>query len=402
MKPLHVPAALPTPADAPAPTAARRDALPDPAVGAAALNAIDAGIVVWHPDGRLAWRNRRFAQLLPDLARHFLIGRRRIEIVRRLAAEAPAAAQLLLPAADAGGLLSQEVEQEVLIDIDRPILVSHRAAGDGHVVSRYADCGQRTRREAELQQVITATLEASRSKTEFLANMSHELRTPLNAILGFADMMRNEMLGPVSPPKYREYIEDICASGAHLLGMINSILDLARIESGRVDLHPEPVCLAQLAKEARRMCAATAAQSGIRLGVVAPDRLDPIQADRRALRQVLLNLLSNAIKFTPRGGSVTVAVAAGLHSVSAVVADTGIGIPADHLPRLGRPFEQVANAWTRDHAGSGLGLAITKALVAMHGGTLTIESTVGKGTTVTVALPSSPPGVERADADAAA
>ncbi len=399
MKSLHRNAAFPRPADAAAPAAALREALPDPAAGAAALDAVDSGIVVWHPDGRLAWHNRRFAALVPGLARHFLIGLRRIEIVRRLAAEAPAAAQQLLPAADAGGLLSQEVEQEVLIDIDRPILVSHRASGDGRVVSLYSDCSQRTKREAELQQVIAATLEASRSKTEFLANMSHELRTPLNAILGFADMMKNEVLGPLSPPKYREYIQDICDSGNHLLGMINSILDLARIESGRVDLHPEPVCLAQLAKEVRRMCAAHAAQAGVQLGVVAPDRLDPIQADRRALRQVLLNLVSNAIKFTPGGGSVTVAVAAGLHSVSAVVADTGIGIPADHLPRLGRPFEQVANSWTRGHAGSGLGLAITKALVTMHGGTLSIESTVGKGTTVTVALPTAPAG---AAADAAA
>jgi two-component system cell cycle sensor histidine kinase PleC len=224
------------------------------------------------------------------------------------------------------------------------------------------------------------------SKSQFLANMSHELRTPLNAIIGFSDMMKGQLLGPIGSVRYIEYARDIHSSGTHLLSLINDVLDMSKIEAGRYTIHPEPLDAAEMLRTCERLVRVRASEAGVALGIAAAQEL-PLSADARALKQILLNLLTNAIKFTPSGGSVSQSAGRENDGIVFRVSDTGCGIPAEDLPRIGRRFEQVDNALTRKGEGTGLGLALCRALVDLHGGTLTLESTVGVGTTVTVWLP---------------
>ncbi|XBQ16257.1 MAG: PAS domain-containing sensor histidine kinase [Oceanicaulis sp.] len=228
--------------------------------------------------------------------------------------------------------------------------------------------------------------EANRSKSEFLANMSHELRTPLNAINGFSEIMAGEMFGPLGHERYKDYVADILSSGQHLLSLINDILDMSKIEAGKMQLQPEPVEPAELIEQCVRIMRARAEEKQIRLTVEGGE-LPTVEADPRAIKQVLLNLMSNAVKFTPEGGSVTVRGFDAADGVVLQVADSGIGIAEADLPRLGRPFEQIESQHSKKHAGSGLGLALSKSLVEMHGGTLRIDSVEGKGTTVSFSLP---------------
>jgi two-component system, cell cycle sensor histidine kinase PleC len=230
---------------------------------------------------------------------------------------------------------------------------------------------------------------ANRSKSEFLANMSHELRTPLNAVIGFSEIMSQEMFGPLGAAKYNEYASDIGKSGQFLLDVINDILDMSKIEAGRVELEPANVDLRSVMDDVLRLVAPRAAEGKIALGLELEKDLN-VFADRRAIKQVLINLISNAIKFTPEGGSVTVKIKALPETVSVQIIDTGIGIPQRDIQKLGRPFEQVENQFTKSKSGSGLGLAISKSLVDLHGGTLKITSKVGQGTTVHVELPITP------------
>ena len=227
---------------------------------------------------------------------------------------------------------------------------------------------------------------ANRSKSEFLANMSHELRTPLNAIIGFSEVMTNEFFGPIGTPKYIEYANDIRRSGQFLLDVINDILDMSKIEAGRIDLELEQVSFAALVDEVMRLVGPRAAEGKIE---VAQDVNVPGQfsADRRAMKQVMINLLSNAVKFTPEGGTVTITARKSVDGVAFSISDTGIGIPQRDIQKLGRPFEQVENQFTKSKGGSGLGLAISRSLIELHNGSLVISSTIGKGTTVTVELP---------------
>lgn len=230
---------------------------------------------------------------------------------------------------------------------------------------------------------------ANKAKDEFLANMSHELRTPLNAIIGFSEMLEHKMLGPLGHRKYDEYVSDIRVSGQHLLSIINDILDLAKAESGKVALEEKPVLLNEALETCSRMCRERADAAGVRLRFHAPD---PVWAtvDDRLIRQVALNLLSNAVKFTEPGGSVTLTLVAQREmGIEIAVADTGIGIAEDDLERVMRPFEQVERVDARRHGGTGLGLPYAKKLVDLHGGTLTLTSAVGVGTTVRVHLPAS-------------
>ncbi|HEV7367581.1 PAS-domain containing protein [Arenibaculum sp.] len=229
--------------------------------------------------------------------------------------------------------------------------------------------------------------EASRSKSRFLAMMSHELRTPLNAVIGFSEVIERQALGPVGVPRYVEYARDMRNSGRHLLDLINDILDMSKIEAGKYELHCERVDPREIIRHCTRMVRLRAEEAEIQFTKIVDENLPAIEADPRALKQILLNLLSNAIKFTRRGGSVTVAATAAAGRLEIRVEDTGIGIPADSLARIGRPFEQVDNEYTRAHAGTGLGLALTRSLVEMHGGTLAIESEPGSGTRVSVVLP---------------
>ena len=227
---------------------------------------------------------------------------------------------------------------------------------------------------------------ANRSKSEFLANMSHELRTPLNAIIGFSEVMTSEFFGPLGSSKYSEYAADIRKSGHFLLDVINDILDMSKIEAGRTDLEFSNVDLAGVVDDVMRLIGPRAAESGI---AVKQDlrKIESFVADRRALKQVIINLMSNAVKFTPEGGTITLAAQGDSKQVTLSIIDTGIGIPQRDIEKLGRPFEQVENQFTKTRGGSGLGLAISRSLVELHGGTLSIQSSVGKGTTVKVMLP---------------
>jgi two-component system cell cycle sensor histidine kinase PleC len=235
--------------------------------------------------------------------------------------------------------------------------------------------------------------EANQTKSEFLANISHELRTPLNAVIGFSEIMQSGMFGELGSAKYAEYCRDIHESGTYLLGVINDILDMSRIEAGRVSLDFEDLTLDDLVDESIRVVSAQAAAQEIVVVSEAGTDLR-LRGDRRALKQIMLNLLSNAVKFTPRGGCIRVRAKAAGGAVSFTVADTGIGIPADALNKLGRPFEQVSNQFTKSHRGSGLGLAITGSLATLHGGAMRIRSREGEGTVVSVRLPVTGPKAE--------
>jgi two-component system cell cycle sensor histidine kinase PleC len=226
----------------------------------------------------------------------------------------------------------------------------------------------------------------NKAKSEFLANISHELRTPLNAIIGFSDIMRSNLFGPLGSNKYDEYADDIHHSGNFLLGVINDVLDMSKIEAGRFQLQPETVHLHDLLDETLRIIKVQADEAEIKVGQKIPKALE-LMADRRAVKQILLNLLSNAVKFTPAGGKIDVTAKALKNDVNIVIRDNGIGIAPEALDRLGQPFEQVQDQFTKDHKGSGLGLAIARSLTSLHGGTFKITSEPGQGTTVSVRLP---------------
>ena len=228
--------------------------------------------------------------------------------------------------------------------------------------------------------------DANQAKSKFLANMSHELRTPLNAILGFSEIMESGMFGPLGADRYVEYCRDIRESGQYLLEVINDVLDMSKIEAGRIRLDMEEIELDGLLAESMRIVSQRADDKSLTLTAkIAPEVR--FCGDRRSMKQIALNLLSNAVKFTPEGGRVTVRARSAHGIVTIAIADTGIGIAKEALERLGRPFEQVDGQLTKRHEGSGLGLAIAKSLIQLHGGSMRIRSTLDKGTTVLVRLP---------------
>jgi two-component system cell cycle sensor histidine kinase PleC len=241
-------------------------------------------------------------------------------------------------------------------------------------------------RRVELEQAREAALAASRAKGEFLANMSHELRTPLNAIIGFSEIMQAQMFGPLGSEKYFEYSRDIHRSGQFLLDVINDILDMSKIEAGRMQMEPELLQIDGVLDEVMRLVGPRAYEGRVAIEREPAGNL-MLWADKRAVKQVIINLLSNAIKFTPEGGKVAVKASKADGFVVIAIQDNGIGIPARDIEKLGRPFEQVENQFTKSKGGSGLGLAISKSFVDLHGGSLTISSAVGLGTEVTVRLP---------------
>ncbi|HEY3776679.1 MAG TPA: ATP-binding protein [Rhizomicrobium sp.] len=228
---------------------------------------------------------------------------------------------------------------------------------------------------------------ANKSKSEFLATMSHELRTPLNAIIGFSDVLRKQLYGSLGNDRYLEYVADINSSGLHLLAIINDILDLAKAEAGKLELREDVFDLIPSLEDCMQMCRGRADEGGVALSLDAPDPDVQIRADERLLRQMALNLISNAVKFTPPGGRVDVVVRVSRSHVAIDVADTGIGIPTEHLERVLRPFEQVERALSRRHGGTGLGLPFAKKIAELHGGTLVLRSEVDRGTHISVRLP---------------
>jgi two-component system, cell cycle sensor histidine kinase PleC len=232
----------------------------------------------------------------------------------------------------------------------------------------------------------TRAEEANQAKSKFLANMSHELRTPLNAIIGFSEIMESSMFGPLGSDKYGEYCRDIHQSGQYLLEVINDILDMSKIEAGRIRLDAEQIELEPFLNDAMRVVSGRANDKRLKL-TARLGRGIRLTADHRLLKQIVLNLLSNAVKFTPEGGRVTIRARATSGWVSISIADTGIGIPEEALARLGRPFEQVESQLTKSHQGSGLGLAIARSLTELHHGAMRIRSTPGIGTMVLLRLP---------------
>ncbi|MGE0459640.1 MAG: ATP-binding protein [Bauldia sp.] len=383
-----------------------------------AIETISEAFVLWDADNRLVMCNSKYQQLygLKDEAvqRHMsydeVMAAGRKPIVR---AQYPTDGAVV----DAG---SQSFE--ALLDDGRWLQVNERPTKDGGFVSVGTDITQIKRHEERLiesEKRLTATvadlrqsrqwlehqaqqmveladklaeekeraLEGSRAKSAFLANISHELRTPLNAIIGFSEIMQSGMFGALGSPKYAEYSRDIHASGTYLLGVINDVLDMSRIEAGRVQLEVEPLALGELVDEAVRVLKAQSDGQNLTVKAeVAPGLT--LDGDRRSLKQILLNLLSNAVKFTPEGGCISIrARNSNKRTVSISIEDSGIGIPRDALAKLGTPFEQVQNQFTKTHKGSGLGLAITRSLVELHGGSLRIKSREGRGTIVSVRLP---------------
>ncbi len=250
------------------------------------------------------------------------------------------------------------------------------------------DITERVEAAARLAAALDQAEAANRAKSAFLATMSHELRTPLNAIIGFSDIMLHELFGPLGSPRYRDYARHVQNSGRHLLDLINDVLDMSKLEAGRYTLDESWLEPAGAIENCRALAAVPADAGGVLLAVDCAPGLPGLLADERALRQVLLNLLSNAVKFTPRGGRVTVSAAQEEDGgIAIAVRDTGIGIPAEALTRILEPFQQADSSIPGRFGGTGLGLSICRDLMALHGGSLSIESEPGRGTTATIRFP---------------
>jgi two-component system, cell cycle sensor histidine kinase PleC len=231
--------------------------------------------------------------------------------------------------------------------------------------------------------------EANAAKSKFLANMSHELRTPLNAIIGFSEIMGSGLFGTLGSDKYQEYCHDILTSGQYLLEVINDILDMSKIEAGRMKLDMEPLDLSKALAESLRVVSGRAEDKDLTLDTDIESTIS-VLGDRRAVKQIIVNLLSNAVKFTPDHGKVLVRGQMLDDSIVLLIADTGIGIAPDSLRRLGKPFEQVESQLTKTYQGSGLGLAIARSLTHLHGGSMRLRSRLGVGTVVRIVLPRDP------------
>jgi two-component system cell cycle sensor histidine kinase PleC len=260
--------------------------------------------------------------------------------------------------------------------------------GATDIVAVTRDISERKQHELALIQARDASESASRAKTAFLANMSHELRTPLNAILGFSEIIAQECFGPVGSERYRDYAGDIHSSGAHLLSLINDLLDVAKIEAGRMDIAPDTLDAARTFEIALKLVGTKAREKDQRLVIAMDDNAPPLYADERAVKQILINLVSNAVKFTPLGGRIDVIGGRAANGdFQIMVRDNGPGIPREKLDMIFTPFNQVDNRFDRQAGGTGLGLSLVRGLAELHGGRAWMESEFGRGCSVFVTLP---------------
>jgi signal transduction histidine kinase len=279
--------------------------------------------------------------------------------------------------------------RERMTPTGRTIQIRRRGMPGGAVVSLYSDITERKAAEVKMAQAWAQAELANRAKGDFLANMSHELRTPLNAIIGFSEILSGQHLGPLNNERYLEYSSDIHSSGLHLLSIINDVLDMSKIEAGKLDIHEEEVDIRQLLANSVRMVRERAREQQVDLIAESDDPHHTIFADERAMKQCLLNLLSNAVKFSNVGGQVTIEARIDDENRTVLtVTDHGIGMTEEEQERALQPFGQAHSSTTRTFGGTGLGLPITQGLVEAHGGTLVINSRPGEGTSVTVTLPS--------------
>ena len=374
-----------------------------------AIETIPEAFVLWDADNRLVMCNSNFQDLhtLPDEAivagasYESVVSQGREPVVRRTVSgngpTKPGARTFEAQLDDGRWLHISERRTKdggyVSVGTDITNIKAHEEKlvdSEKRLIATVADLRASQQRAEELAGKYAAEKtraeEANQAKSKFLANMSHELRTPLNAIIGFSEIMQSGMFGPLGAEKYEEYCSDIHTSGQYLLDVINDILDMSKIEAGRMRLDFEDLAVDGLLAESIRVVSARASEKKLAVtSRIAPDLA--LRADRRALKQIVLNLLSNAVKFTPAGGRVAVRGRSTDKCFLLSIADTGIGIGADALARLGRPFEQVESHISKTHQGSGLGLAIAKSLAELHGGRMRIRSTPGRGTIVTVRLP---------------
>ncbi|HYH39082.1 MAG TPA: ATP-binding protein [Azospirillum sp.] len=262
---------------------------------------------------------------------------------------------------------------------------------EARVAARTAELSQEVQERRRAEEALLAAKEqaelANRAKSDFLANMSHELRTPLNAVIGFASMIQGELVGPVGTPRYAEYGGLIVASGEHLLAVINDILDIAKVEAGKFEMHPQPVDARDAVASSVQLIRGRAGEGGVQLSVQVADDTPPVLADPVRLKQILINLLSNAVKFTPAGGRVELRARRDGAWGLIEVADTGIGMSAEGIAVALQPFGQVDSHLARRHGGTGLGLPLARSFVDLMRGTLSIDSVEGRGTTVRVRLP---------------
>lgn len=262
-----------------------------------------------------------------------------------------------------------------------------QAQAEAEVVAVMRDVTDRKIQEQALDLARTAAEQADASKTRFLATMSHELRTPLNAIIGFSEMIVQEDVLMIDAARRKEYAQLINDSGQHLLSVVNGILDMSKMESGNFEISPEPFAPRAALVNCCNLLALKARENGVDLVTRAPDDLPVMTGDPRAFKQIVLNLVANAVKFTERGGNVTVSASVEGPRLMLRVTDTGVGIAADDLKRIGDPFFQAGKTYQRKHEGTGLGLSIVKGLVGLHHGEINMQSKIGEGTTVTVVLP---------------
>jgi signal transduction histidine kinase len=370
---------------------ARRASHRDLVLQAATMKAVADGIVAFDEDLRLITWNRTYVDMFalpPEMMR---VGMPLAEILAfraRRGDYGPDPPDELIAARLAAVARSDYTPDELAAPGGRLVLLRRSPLPGGGYVSSFSDITALKQAEQALIAARDQAELANRTKSEFLANVSHELRTPLNAILGFSEIMLHEQLGPLGEPRYREFARDIHDSGAHLLAIINDILDLSRIEAGTFAIDDEVVRVDVLFAAVQRLMRERAAKGGVAITVEVPPGLPPVRADERALKQILLNLLSNAVKFTPAGGHVALQARLDPDGGMALsVRDTGIGMAAADLPKALASFAQVDSSLTRKYEGIGLGLPISRALAELHGGRLELASAPGAGTTATVRLP---------------